>query len=120
MYLTKTIVLLWSGLYLMLYVSGSAAHCTSDTAGLTIQALRKDTGEALWPVKWRLAGNGETYDLVESSATLDLSRMLASELLAGDYTLTAFSTQFAGSVNFTLPTKKTVIYVHLYRDVPAP
>ena len=85
---------------------------------LTLQALRADTGEAVWPVKWVLMGNSETYDLSEDNATLDLSRLQATELLAGDYTVTAYSSDFAGSVNFTLPHDKSVIYVDLYRDVP--
>lgn len=108
----------WVSLCWLIYIAASSAHSTDDVEGLTIQALRIDTGEAMWPVKWRLISNDETYDLSENSATLDLSQMLATELLAGDYTATAFAGKFAGSVNFTLPTEKTVIYVHLYRDVP--
>lgn len=91
---------------------------TSDEQGLTLQALRVDTGEAVWPVKWVLVGNGETYDLIEDSATLDLTLMLQKELLSGGYVATAYSGDFAGSVNFTVPVQKPVIYVDLYRDVP--
>jgi len=95
-----------------------AGHHAEVVQGLTLQALRVDTGEAIWPVKWILKGNGETYDLLEDNATLDLSQMQAYELRAGDYSATAYSGAFAGSVNFTLPIDKSVIYVDLYRDVP--
>ncbi len=96
----------------------SAGHHAEVEQGLTLQALRVDTGEAVWPVKWILKGNDETYDLLEDSATLNLSQMQAYELRAGDYTATAYSGDFAGSVNFTLPHDKSVIYVDLYPDVP--
>lgn len=96
-----------------------ADHKAEPEVGLTIQALRVDTGEAMWPVKWQLIGSEETYDLIEDSSTLDLSRMQARELRAGDYTVTAFSGDHAGSVNFSLPAHTKVIYLDMHLDVPA-
>jgi len=87
-------------------------------SGLTIQALRVDTGEAMWPVTWQLVSAEQRYDLIEDSSTLDLTRLQANELRAGDYTATAFSGNYAGSVSFSLPITKKVIYLDMHLDVP--
>lgn len=90
--------------------------------GLQIQALRHDTGEPMWPMTWILYGPEDAeYELSDDNPTLDLSRMEATELRSGDYTITGFSGDYAGSSNFTLGAnapEKNVIYVILYADVP--
>ena len=90
--------------------------------GLQIQALRHDTGEPMWPMTWILHGpDNAVYELIDDDPSLDLSRLQATELRGGDYTITGFSGDYAGSSNFTLgPSlpEKNVLYVILYADVP--
>ena len=104
-----------------LQATGEDDYSTPEQ-GLTIQALRHDTGEPMRPMKWVLYGpDGAVYELANDDPTLDLSRMQATELPRGDYTITGFSKDYAGSSNFTLGpnvSNKDVIYVSLYADVP--
>jgi len=91
---------------------------------VTIQALRHDTGEPMSPMTWVLYGpEDNTYELSATNPTLDLSRMAATELRAGEYTITGFSGDYAGSSHFSLGENtpdQDVIYVILYADVLHP
>jgi len=86
---------------------------------LFIHGLLTDTGEpAPGRVKWELRSDDELYTLESETSRLDLGRLLDTELQPGDFTITGYFGAYAGSENFTLPTKETEIRVNLRRDVP--
>jgi len=99
---------------------GSDDYTVNPEQGTIIQALRHDTGEPMWPMKWVLRGGPEdtVYELKDDNPTLDLSSMEATELRGGDYSITGYSGDYAGSSSYTLgaDTPK-IVYVTLYADV---
>ena len=102
-------------------ISGAGDYTTTPEQGTIIQALRQDTGEPMSPMKWVLRGgpDDEVYELIDDNPRLDLSQMEATELRGGDYTITGYSGDYAGSSNYTLGTDMPeVVYVTLYPDVP--
>lgn len=103
------------------HIPGADDYTVNPEQGTIIQALRHDTGEPMWPIKWVLRGgpNDEVYELIDDNPRLDLSRMEATELRGGEYTITGYSGDYAGSSNYTFgPQTPEVVYVTLYPDVP--
>jgi len=102
-------------------ISGADDYTINPEQGTIIQALRHDTGEPMSPMKWVLRGgpDDEVYELIDDNPRLDLSQMEATELRGGDYTITGYSGDYAGSSNYTLGADTPeVVYVTLYLDVP--
>jgi len=103
------------------HLPGSGDHTVNLDQGTIIQALRHDTGEPMWPMKWVLRGGPDdtVYELTDDNPRLDLSRMEATELRGGEYTITGYSGDYAGSSNYTFSVDTPeVVYVTLYPDVP--
>jgi len=102
-------------------ISGADDYTINPEQGTILQALRHDTGEPMSPMKWVLRGgpDDEVYELIDDNPTLDLSRMEATELRGGDYTITGYSGDYTGSSNYTFGADiPEVVYVTLYPDVP--
>lgn len=98
-----------------LEISGSDDVTLSD--GLVIRGVIAETGEGTTETIWQLTAPDEKYEFWRDISELDLSRMQSTELGPGNYVIEAVARNYAGGLNFTLPTDKKTLYVRMYREV---
>lgn len=91
---------------------------TQPLKGLKFQGLLADTGEPASYMIWEVSDPLGKLTFETNSATLNLSDFPEGGLGDGDYTITGRAENYTGSTQFSLPSKKPIIHVRLFPDIP--